>query len=544
MGAAAWRRGGPRRVAELAAGLAAVGLAAGRALPGGSGAAAQCEGVPQWMVLDKCVPLKIGESHTDISSTTKQGGLTVGGNAYSIDAASGLDEAHPFFRLELQAVGGLACQGRLSVHAVGVDPNEGGDSELNFASTPGDPAPAQMMNLSGLKTPYKERYTVSVYTPSGVLWRPPVPGLSWQDNPGGACPYTLSVHPVAVTKLEDGTPLALRATPGEWSVFSWPSALAHPREVTLSAGVTPHGCALQGTVIGGGNMYGPARWDGSLKIWPGGTEPLPITAVGQSGATWIAAFALDGGAGAGGRAGESGCDYSVLSAPLPVTDLRSGVTHMVHVTPDGVSPALFAIPFRGPRVFDTAFFGVVESGECNITTNYMTDQSVAYPTYTLKKGELEPVLLPVPSVLLPDNRYEDDLLAITLGMDGNTGSCSFPITLTESQNFTLPAGEETVDLPAGPAGRPSLTLVELDCEALDCTAGLGFRVASGECGGAVGLADETLPADWGVTMDFFKAGDLVPWSPPPAAPPLSARALLFLDIKSGACGWTVGRVGA
>ena len=531
MGAAARWRVGPRRAAELAVGLAAVGLTAGRALPGGSGAAAQCEGAPQWMVLDKCVPLKIGETRTDISSTTKQGGLTVGGNAYSIDATSGLDEAHPFFRLELQAVGGLACQGRLSVHAVGVDPNEGGDSVLNFASTPGDPAPAQMMNLSGVKLPYKERYTVSVYTP-------------WQDNPGGACTYTLSVHPVAVTKLEDGTPLALRATPGEWSVFSWPSALAHPREVTLSAGVTPHGCTLQGTVIGGGTIFGPARWDGSLKIWPGSTEPLPVAAVGQMGATWIAAFTLDGGAGAGGLAGESGCDYSALSAPVPVTDLRPGVSHMVHVTPDGVSPALFAIPSRGPRMFDTVFFGVVESGECNITTNYVTDQSVGYPTYTLKKGELEPVLLPAPSVFLPDLRYEDDLLAVTLGMDGNTGSCSFPITLTESQNFTLPAGEETMDLPAGPAGSPSLTLVELDCDVLDCEAGLGFRVASGECGGAVGLAGDAVPPDWGVTMDFFKAGDLIPWRPPQGSPPLSGRPLMFLDIKSGACGWTVGRVGA
>ena len=122
---------------------------------------------------------------------------------------------------------------------------------------------------------------------------------------------------------------------------------------------------------------------------------------------------------------------------------------------------------KNSRPYTPPFFGVVESGECNITTNYMTDQSVAYPTYTLKKGELEPVLLPVPSVLLPDNRYEDDLLAITLGMDGNTGSCSFPITLTESQNFTLPAGEETMDLPAGPAGRPSLTCLLYTSDAAD-----------------------------------------------------------------------------
>ena len=514
--------------AAAAAGAAAAGGAAGRAPPGGGAGAAQCEGLPEWMVAE-CVPLKIGETRTDTSRTTEQGGLTVGGNAYSVDAESGLDEAHPFFRLELQAVGRRACQGRLSVHAVGADPNEGGDSVLNFASTPGDPAPAQMMNLSGVKLPYKQRYTVSVYTP-------------WQDNPGGACTYTLSAHPVAVTKLEDGQPRALRATAGEWSVLSWPSALAHPREVTLSAGVSPHGCSLQGTVIGGGTIFGPVRWDGSLKIWPGSTEPLPVAAVGQMGATWIAAFTLDGGPGAGGLAGESGCDYSALAAPVPVTNLSPGVSHTVRVTPKGVSPALFAIPFRGPRMFDTVFFGVVESGECNITATYVTDVSVGHPTYTLKEGELEPVLVPAPSVFLPDLRYEGDLLAISQGEGGNTGSCSFPITLTEGRNLTLPAGEETLDLPAGPAGRPSLTLVELDCDALDCEAGLGFRVASGECGGAVGLADESVPAGWGVTMDFFKAGDTIPWRPPPAAPPLSRRPLMFLDVKSGACGWTVGQL--
>ena len=43
-------------------------------------------------------------------------------------------------------------------------------------------------------------------------------------------------------------------------------------------------------------------------------------------------------------------------------------------------------------------------------------------------------------------------------------------------------------------------------------------------------------------MDFIKAGDTIPWSPPPAAPPLSRRPLMFLDVKSGACGWTVGQL--
>ena len=534
---------GRTRAPWLAACVAAacgalVGGAAGRAVPGGGagagagagagGPAARCEGVPQWMVLDECVALKVGESRTDTASTTKQGGLTVGGNAYSIDAASALDEEHPFFRLELQAIGGLSCKGRLIVQTVGGTGEE--SSELDFTSAPGDAKPVQHLNLSSAKLPYKQRYTVSVYTP-------------WQDNPDGACTYTIKALPMAVTTLEDGQSTDERAVLGEWRVFSWPSSLAHPWEVALSTGTgAPHGCSLEGTVIGGGTIFGAARWDGILKIWPGGTEPLPLSPIGQIGATWYAAFTFsdDTVAGQAASSPDSGCDYSIHASKLAVTDLRPGVTHTVHVSPDGVSPALFAVPFRGPRLFDTVYFGAVGSGDCNVTVSYSTDGSSGYEVDILSEGQLAPVLIPNPGIFLPDNRFEDDLMSISLGLDGNTGSCSFPVTLTEGQNLTMPAGQETMDVPEGPAG-PSLTLVTLDCDQLAGCEDLEFRVTSGECGGAVGVTDDVLPVDWGVKMGRFKVGDTLRWSPPEGNPPLTQHPIVFLDTKTGSCGWTLGK---
>ena len=96
-----------------------------------------------------------------------------------------------------------------------------------------------------------------------------------------------------------------------------------------------------------------------------------------------------------------------------------------------------------------------------------------------------------------------------------------------------------MDVPEGPAG-PSLTLVTLDCDQLAGCEDLEFRVASGECGGAVGVTDDALPADYGIKIDSFKAGDAVRWAPPEGAPPLTQHPIVFLDIKTGSCGWTLG----